>query len=585
MTIKELDKKKAKEIIDARKSDKYEPFKKYFDGDHWQNGAGWVGPRPDPTVLAAQTSNSATVISSFNTRIRKQFVSKNVISEVVVRHVNGTLSRPADIQFLLNEEEEAEDNATANTEEAKEINLLEEYFREWMENRGIIDVLREGLELALLGERAVFRIYIPAGLADDNGILSTPEEFDQALEYISIEALPPDQATVYRDPDTLQEFGIYAYKDTNDDDKEKVEITYVNEADGLTYVKVVSEEGEDEGEGYSMGGRIMMFEISRKALITEQIRQNQDLLNKNLTMWSANLDWSGFSERMILNGMPPGKWKHDATTNQMKFEEGGEMVTGPSRTNYVMGQPIFNSEGKVTGFTNPDVRFREPIDVQTFDRTLAACYTNILEEAKQAHILLNSEAAPSGVSRSESRQDYQDDLKDSKRIIDQAGKWMLESIYLIVKDLLGEGVDKENEKYRGSFSATLQVGTLSAEEQQAIITQVDNKLLSPESAMRRLGIDDVEAELSRIDSVSEQIRELVEILNEMGVESPSLNGLIIRVVLRDKAEHFGEDLGDPEVKAIESEVVNATESNQQASALIRGAAGPVIPTEEEEEED
>jgi len=40
----------------------------YYDGDHWRNGRGWVGPRPDPADV-----DGARVL----TEIARAFVSAN----------------------------------------------------------------------------------------------------------------------------------------------------------------------------------------------------------------------------------------------------------------------------------------------------------------------------------------------------------------------------------------------------------------------------------------------------------------------------------------------------------------------------
>jgi hypothetical protein len=54
----------------------------FYQGDHWQNGAGWVGPRP-----MAGEEGEAEILSM----IQLGFVSRNVIKEIVDRHARGVV--------------------------------------------------------------------------------------------------------------------------------------------------------------------------------------------------------------------------------------------------------------------------------------------------------------------------------------------------------------------------------------------------------------------------------------------------------------------------------------------------------------
>src|SRR5687768_12346561 len=55
----------------------------FYDGDHWQNGNGWIGAKPLVTHGLNQTL----------LQIKEAFVSENVIAEVVDRHIGGILGR------------------------------------------------------------------------------------------------------------------------------------------------------------------------------------------------------------------------------------------------------------------------------------------------------------------------------------------------------------------------------------------------------------------------------------------------------------------------------------------------------------
>src|SRR5665811_810284 len=90
----------------------------------------------------------------------------------------------------------------------------------------------------------------------------------------------------------------------DDEDNDQIELTYVNEA-GQTIIKIIGQEGEYIAD---IGGKLSMFESQRPLFLTNQIREQNGVINKAHTMLSGNLD-SGFLERTFLNAQPPGKWE------------------------------------------------------------------------------------------------------------------------------------------------------------------------------------------------------------------------------------------------------------------------------------
>lgn len=71
--------------IKKRTDDAYYTNKRMYDGDHWLDGDGWTGPRPD---VDAQSEYGVVMA-----QIERAFVSKNCIKEVVNRHANGVIGR------------------------------------------------------------------------------------------------------------------------------------------------------------------------------------------------------------------------------------------------------------------------------------------------------------------------------------------------------------------------------------------------------------------------------------------------------------------------------------------------------------
>lgn len=74
--------------INKRTDVNYFTNRKMFDGDHWLEGDGWTGPRPD-IIITSGTNDYGIVMD----QIRRAFVSKNCIKEVTLRHTNGIVGR------------------------------------------------------------------------------------------------------------------------------------------------------------------------------------------------------------------------------------------------------------------------------------------------------------------------------------------------------------------------------------------------------------------------------------------------------------------------------------------------------------
>lgn len=351
----------------------------------------------------------------------------------------------------------------------------------------------------------------------------------------------------------------------------------------MSFVLIIKD-GEDEyqiTEPIQLHGNITMFEIKRDTLITPQVIQNQDLLNKTLTMWSANLDWSGFVERIILNGMPPGEWKKDDSTNEMEYVQKGELKSGPSTTAFVSGVPKFNETGEIVGAESPQVVFRDPIDPKTFEVTRMTSYMNILEECHQSHVLLNSEAGQSGISRRESRQDYLDDIKGSKTAMDLAGNWMVNTLLFLAQWLIGNEADEP--EYRSDFTTHMTVGAVTKEDVEMLAILKENGWISDETAMSRAGVDDVIGERSRIDTAIAHVRDVVEILRDSELQSPTLARKMMELVIRD-IEVFN-TIEDSELDTILGEIEQASQKKvEEADFMTQLRQGGGVDEEKTDEE-
>ncbi len=491
-----------KEIVTNTIPQDYELNDKFYSGDHWQDGEGWVGPIPPDTATGA---------SEVKKTLQKGFLSKNVIREIIDRHTNGVLGRAPVWSFAS--KEISEDSEIAEADKAV-IAEVEQAFTSWWDKRKVHDKLKLSLSNMLQASRSVARIYIAMGktIELENGEAGIPEAatLEEALNYIFPDVPDPDVATVYNDPDTDEELGIYLYRKVDpatgkESNQESAELSYLVPVDEegnltpdengegvLTLIRNL-EEGADTIVPIEMGGRITMNEIKRQLFITEQIRSQQKALNLALSMIPRNVVTGGFLERIIMNAEMPGEWEYK-DGKPIKFHP-AKFVTGAGTTNVLQGTKVEQPDGKTT-LANPDVKWRDPSPVKPAVDAAQAIYLAMLEEAKQAHIILSGEALVSGKSREQARADFDMSLNESKIPCEQQGQWMLMAALSLAETLMNKTGFYTSKVY-AVFQCHTFTGPVTWEERKQNDESI-GKTMSQQRAMEANGILDVDAEMARI---------------------------------------------------------------------------------------
>lgn len=465
----------------------------FSSGDHWQSGKGWIGAKP----LFGCDGYSQTML-----QIKEGFVSENVVGEVNDRHVGGILGREVNWDFV--------DEATAAARKTRRpgdppvvkegiARSADEDTTEWWNEGRPKDKLKESLAIALNEEKALLRFFIPSGLRDANGQIPTQSSIPQALDFIRLEVVYSDKGGVFIDTDTQRPFGLYTYRAGDKGNKTVVHVTWVDK--GLTFLQILSDDPDLVSEPFAcdLGGRLWMYELSRKPLITEQVRSNQRSLNLALTMMMRNVNLAGNLERVIMNAERPKKKVRVPADNPQGWIEqiiDGDFLSGSGATNVLTGLLIRDNDGKIIGRANPNISYRDPVKIDTFTGTRDQFYESILGQTQQIHALISKDASASGVSREQARAEFEGSLKLSKEVVDDAGRWILETALRLAAHLCGQ-----TEKYKGlrcDFNSIIEVGPISDLIRKANRDDVQAGLLSKETAMSDNGIEDTSAEMERI---------------------------------------------------------------------------------------
>lgn len=485
----------AKKLVGAVQVEDIEELKSYLDGDHWQDGNGWMGPRPGENEAGA-----AAVLEE----LERGFVSQNAVKEVDERHVSGvvgyepqfslTLTRP------LKEDEEPTDAEKATIDEA------EAFLTKWWNDRKIHEWLHKAVGALLYNERQCLRLYVPRGLlATEGGSTGTLTVVDiaDALSKIFLDMPLPENAAVHTDDDTQKQIGVHVWEAG---ERKGVELYYLgpdnpDKTKLETFFRSV-EEGSDVQLAFLLGGRIPMYQLERRPLITQALLASQRGLNLALSCIPKNVITGGWLERTLLNAQMPGKWEYDAEGARKRFIPEA-YTTGPNTTNFVLGVDTTDEDGRTT-FTDPQMVYREPVPVTSAVEAKEEFYQSILKEAKQLHVLGSNEAM-SGYSREHARADYEASLRITASIVEGLVRWLVETSLAMAEAFLSKPGLYTNQ-LRCDVTCVLDTGPASPEEMKANTDAVEKGLLSEETAMARNGVVDVDAEKGKINS--SQLRKL-----------------------------------------------------------------------------
>lgn len=479
----------------------------FYDGEHWRDGEGWIGQRPP--------QEDAKAYSKFMQDVERAFDSENVVKEIADRHVAGVVGREPRWGFVPRTppaQGQEQDNATRALMGATDATLTA-----WWDKRDVLAELRRAVTNALLVDRGPIRVFIPPGRGrDPAGMLRLRDGTDPltaTLDLIFVDALDPASCGVIVDPDTREEASVFTFERKGADGKSVrlAEISYLDDA-GDTVLRIINDAGAVDQNGeraMPLGGHLLVFDLKREALITPQVRQGQKALNLALTQMTRNVNLAGSLERVISNASPPGYYTNTATGQP--WQEGDPkalrkfvatpLAVGPSVTTFLTGTKIIDDSGRVTGYANPSVNYRDPVPVDTFVATRELRYTSILGQVGQLHALISKDATASGESRKQARAEFEQTLAMTKGALDAAGRWLLEVVLLLAASLTNQTATYA--PLRCEFGATIDAGPKTADEEGSIINQRDKKLLSRETAMSELGRDDVDAEIARMDEEDE----------------------------------------------------------------------------------
>lgn len=475
-----------------------------YRGDHWLDSRGWLGQLPLPNQPGA---------NEIIAHIRRGFTSENVIREVTNRHLSGVLGREPRWSYSLIRP--VTDETPIVPEEQLLVDEADAAETDHWDEREPQQVLYDATAAALLAGRAVLRLYVPSGLRNPDTGAVAADTLGGGLRVAHLDAPDPSVAAVVTDARTGAQCGIFLYSEGKYG-KQFAELTYIDDETNETVLRVVTRGGEAfDAQRYELGGRLLMYELRRPPLIDRPILQMQKQLNLALTQAGRNVNLAGSLERYIFNAQKPGEYVDAAGNPWIDGQSVGEKRwvagsygTGPGVTNVVVGLPIRDEDKRITGYTNPNISFRDPTRPASFKETRDLYYAGILGGTDQRHMLMTADGDASGEARKLARQEFTISLTPTARQVANAGRWYLEAH--VALGALIAGTPNRYLPLRAVFVPHIDTGPISAADQEQARENYKEGIIALPSAQELVGREDTDAEMQLLEEDAQRRRDAAD---------------------------------------------------------------------------
>lgn len=507
----------------------------FAEGDHLQAGTLTASGLATLSSAGGLAGWIAPMLPSGHPHYRNQFdgivrgfVSSNKIGEVIGRHKAGVAGRQPSRGF------ESREPIPQGKEIRPELLRLKETADGWMaarwEAEGMHGAFQSAIACLLYSGRQPARLLLPRGYLTEgrNGTKVLPRvPLADMLNMLRLTFPKPEECTVYTDPDTFEQVGIFTYEV---DTKRYAEVTWVDRASGLTHVRQVgegAEAGTKDEATYDFNGRIPMYEMVRSVFVTPQMVQNNKALNLALSSIPRNVWAAGARERTYFNVDQPGEEIVNADGTKTFVVK--EIDMGAGVANFLNGAPVWENNdpktGNIVGYANPSMQITDPVDIGPAKAAVDAHAWEILSEARQLHAVMTADATASGVSRIVARVEFMGTLGETKPTVDGCLEWEADTRLAMAEAFTG---GREGGKAPHPYSAYLRAnaeckldpGPITPEERTALKELVADGIYSKEYIRVMMGTEDSKEEETRVATEQrvERILSLIERADSIGMD-------------------------------------------------------------------
>jgi hypothetical protein len=449
----------------------------YYSGDTFQF---WTGPKPP-----ADHPDARTVMRS----LEEVFHSHNVIGEAIDHYVAALVGQP--FNFYLSADKPME---TLTDAQKRAIDAEEEFLQKWWDYQkeraiesGRGDPIAGAVTQLLVTGRGYLRLYRPARVAND------PEPYRRMI----LHCPAIGSVATERDADGFLYEARYDYDPPEGGSTgDRASETYTLLENGKTRIQDSNEPREVD-----YGGRLPIFEMRGKSVITPSAKQGQNSINKVLTIKDVNVDAGGFLSRVLINAQLPGEFVTDPNQpNGRKFVPSDRPLTfGPRQVTYVQGMPLGDPDNP-SSYTTPSLITEQPIDAGVFGGSLAIDYEAFWLSIGLGHLLTAGDGSLSGRSRETIKGDFEVRLQGYAGIVESSLKAIFQTVQILLADLYNRPSLKE---YSCVVELNLTTGKALPEERNQAIVEYQSKLRSRTGAMMAIGISDPDAEIELMQRETE----------------------------------------------------------------------------------
>lgn len=432
----------------------------FYEGDTFQF---WIGPSPSLEV-------NPDVRQRLEDGTKKVHATTNYVQDVVETYVAALIGKP--FRWSL--------SGVGDTL----LTSVEEDLQGWLRKNLALKEIKKALRHALVTKKGYLRAYqnkqgefrlMAPDPAKVRPILDEEDEEVIGFEY--------HYGNNYVEKQTLLESGKILFE----------------------YEKNGSPRADKQAHEEDYGGRFTIAEIDVRSLVTNALKRIQLSANLTLTMLNLNTISAGFLERILLNTTLP------------------EGPLGAGQTMSLIGVPIYDTEGNVTGYERPDVVFRQPVNADSFLSMLEMYRVAAYYDAGLAHLLASNDGNLSGESRIQLRQIFDSRVRDYRTPLEVAIENALSNyLYFTGRPQIEPLVE-----------LNLSIHPVLPQDQVQLRENVAAGLVSRSSARSMLDIDDVdaEAELVARDRLEQMDLETAEFFSGLAVSGQIDPAALLQMLL------------------------------------------------------